>query len=194
MVCVDVDERGVVADGAFEKCDEGADGASVDASDGNRHRFAGGFGECLSGAEEEAVEVVAGCDAVVDFDGWCAVFEDVDECHKKVIDAVAQLLDVGVLVGGAFVAVDGEALVDAISVEVEGFSERFHDELLEVSREEEEFVFVGEHDEVAAAFAVGGVEPHGGHEHGGIFGDVACVGVGVAEGSAVAECVDVDAL
>ena len=39
----------------------------------------------------------------------------------------------GVLVGGAFVAVDRETLVDDLAVEIALFAQRFHDELLEIS-------------------------------------------------------------
>lgn len=48
--------------------------------------------------------------------GAVAVFEDFDEGCEEVVDAFAELLDVGVLVGGAFVAVDGDALVDGVAV------------------------------------------------------------------------------
>ncbi len=65
-----------------------------------------------------------------------AVLEDFDEGGEEVVDAFAELLDVGVLVGGAFVAVDGDALVDDFAFEVFFFAEGFHDELLEVSGEE----------------------------------------------------------
>jgi hypothetical protein len=41
-----------------------------------------------------------------------------------------------VLVGGALVAVDGEALVHHATLQVEFLAERFHHELLEVTREE----------------------------------------------------------
>ena len=39
-----------------------------------------------------------------------AAFAHFDEGGEEVVHAVAELLDVGVLVGGALVAVDGDAL------------------------------------------------------------------------------------
>ena len=130
---VDVDEGGVESDGAFKEGDEGADGLRVEAAYDDGEGFAAGIGECLTRAEVETVEVVSWCDVGGDFDGVGAVLEDVDKGDEEVVDAVTELLDVGMLVCGAFVAVDGESLVDGVSVEVEGFAEGFHDELLEVS-------------------------------------------------------------
>ena len=43
MIGVDMDERGIEADGAFKERDQGTDGACVNASDGDRHGIAAGF-------------------------------------------------------------------------------------------------------------------------------------------------------
>ena len=56
-----------------------------------------------------------------------------DEGHEEVVHAVAELLHVGVLVGGALVAVDGEPLVDPVAVAGRALAERLHDELLQVA-------------------------------------------------------------
>ena len=78
---------------------------------------------------------------------------------EEIVHAVAELLDVGVLVGGAFVAINGEALVDDLAIEVEFLAERLHDELLEVFRKQDERVLVGQDDHVLFALAVGTVMP-----------------------------------
>lgn len=57
---------------------------------------------------------------------------DFDEGGKEIRNAIAKLLDVGVLVSRSFVAVGRDALVDGVPIEVESFSERLHDELLEI--------------------------------------------------------------
>ena len=98
-----------------------------------------------------------------------AVFEHFDEGDEEVVDALAELLHVGVLVGGALVAVDGDALVDDVAVEVLLLAERLHDELLEVAGEEQEAVFVGEDDHVFLPLAVAGVVPHQRQQRGGVL-------------------------
>ena len=98
-----------------------------------------------------------------------AALANFDEGGEEVVHAIAQLLHVGVLIGRAFVSVDRDALVDGLAIEIELFSERLHDELLEVFAEEDEAVFVGKDDHVFFAFTVAGVVPSEGELHGGIF-------------------------
>ena len=85
--------------------------------------------------------------------------EDFDKDRKEVVHAVAQLLDVGVLVGGPFVAIDSEALKNLATREVVLFADRLHDELLEVAGEEEETIFVGQHHHRLGATAFGEMMP-----------------------------------
>ena len=83
------------------------------------------------------MEVVARGDAGFDFRGGAtAVLEDFDKDRKEVVHSIAQLLDVGVLVGGPFVAIDSEALKNLATRKVVLFAKRLHDELLEVAGEE----------------------------------------------------------
>ena len=87
----------------------------------------------LAGAAQETLEVVGRGGAGLDFDALSvAAFADLDEGREKVVHAVAQLLDIGVLVGGAFVAIDRDALVHNLAIEIEFLAERLHDELLKV--------------------------------------------------------------
>ena len=139
-------------------------------------------------------EVTTG-EAGFDFEGRGVLgFADFDEGGEEIVHAVAELLDIGVLVGGAFVAVDGDALVDYFAVEVEFFAEGLHDELLEVFAEEDEAVLIGEDDHVFGAFALADVIPHEGEDHGGVLGGGEGAGFFVHGGGAGEELGDVDAL
>ena len=89
--------------------------------------------EGLACAAQETLEVIGRSGAGLDFDALSiATFADLDEGREKVVHAVAQLLDIGVLVGGAFVAIDRDALVHGLAIEIEFLAERLHDELLKV--------------------------------------------------------------
>ncbi len=152
-------------------------------------------GEGLTGATEEALEEVATGEAGFDFEGWGVLgFADLDKGGEEVVHAIAELLDIGVLVGGAFVAVYGDALVDDVAVEVELFAEGLHDELLEVLAEEDEAVLIGEDDHVFGAFALADVIPHEGEDHGGVLGGGEGAGFFVHGGGAGEELGNVDAL
>ena len=73
----------------------------------------------IARAQQEAVQVIAGGDARLDLPRRAARFEHANEDRKEVGHALAQLLDVGMLVGRTFVAVDRQALVDASALQVE---------------------------------------------------------------------------
>ena len=85
--------------------------------DGDGDGFSAGFVECFAGTSEEALEVVCAGVSWVNFDTAAfSAISDFDECGEEVMDSVTELLDVGVLVSGAFVAVDCDALVDDVFV------------------------------------------------------------------------------
>ena len=90
-----------------------------DFRDGNGEGLSAGAMQRFACATQEALEVVrSGC-AGIDFHAVAvATFADLDEGGEEIIHAVAELLDVGVLVRGALVAIDGEALVHDVSVEI----------------------------------------------------------------------------
>ena len=94
--------------------------------------------------------------------------QDADERGEEVRHAVAQLLHVGVLVGRALVAVDREALVHALPVQVEPLAERLHHQLLEVAAEEQQTVLVGQHHQVLGALPARRVVPHQRQERRGV--------------------------
>lgn len=98
------------------------------------------------------------------------------------------------LVGGTLVAVDGDALVDDVAVEVVLLADGFHDELLEVFAEQHEAVLVGEDDHVLGTFAVAGLIPHEGEQHGGVLRGGKGAGFLIHGCGAGEDEVDVDAL
>ena len=119
MVGVDSGEGGVEADGALVQGDEDAEAARRDGVDGDGHRLAVVVEQGVASSEEEAEEVVAAGDGGLDLDGGAAaITEHGDEGDEEVVHAFAQLLHVGVLVGRAFVAIHGDALIHDVAVEI----------------------------------------------------------------------------
>src|SRR6059036_2165294 len=98
------------------------------------------------------------------------------------------------LVRRTFVAINGEALVNDLSSYVTFLSEGFHDELLKIAGKELQSIFVGEHDHVFAAMAIGRVIPHERELGGGVGFDVALAGNFVTSRGASEQLVNVDAL
>ena len=124
----------------------------------------------VAGAQVEALQVVAARDPGLHLERPSgAVLQHVDEGDEEVLHALPQLLHVGVLVGRALVAVDGDALVDDAPLQVELLAEGLHHELLEVAREEQQAVLVGQDDHVLRAAAVGREIPHEGEERGRVL-------------------------
>ncbi len=72
----------------------------------------------------------------------------------------AELLHIGVLVGRALVAVNGDALMHDVAIEILFLAERLHDELLQVFGEQHETVLIRQHDHVFGSLAVSGEIPH----------------------------------
>ena len=123
-----------------------------------------------------------------------AAFADFDKGSKEVVEAVAQLLHVGVLIGRPLVSVYGEALVDDITSEVLGFSQRFHDELLEVFRKENEGIFVGQNHHVAFTLAISFVIPGKGELECCVSGRISGAGLFVHHLGSFENAFEIDAL
>ena len=124
VVGVDAEEVGVQADRSFEERDQHAHGTGVHLIDGDSNISSAAAGKGFAGAEKEGLEIVARGDARLHFKGAAfAVLQDFDEDGEKVIHTIAKLLHVGVLIGRAFVAVDGQALEDFATLEVELLAE-----------------------------------------------------------------------
>ena len=127
--------RGTVTDG-------------VNPLDGDGHRLASVLEQGGPRPQQEAVEVVAGRDTRFNFQGRAAVLQHPDEHDEEVRHPLAELLDVGVLVRRALVAVDRQPLLDAVALEVELLAERLHHQLLQVAAEKQQPVLVRQHDHV----------------------------------------------
>src|SRR5690606_15362819 len=116
VVGVDANERSVETDGPFIEGDQQTDGLGRTLGHGNRDGVTVAFAKRIAGAEQKALEKIAAGDTGLHFKGLIgdAVLQYFDESDEEIIHAVAELLDVGVLVGRAFVAVNGNALVDDV--------------------------------------------------------------------------------
>src|SRR5690606_10672813 len=111
----------------------------------------------------KSIEAVARADERLDLDAASATVEVAGHAHEhgeEVVEAVAQLLHVGVLVGRTLVAVDGEALPHLVALTIEALADRLDDELLKVAREQGEAIFVGEDDHVPKAMSAALLMPH----------------------------------
>ena len=62
------------------------------------------------------------------------VAQGVDERHEEVVSTIAELLDIGVLIGAALVAENRKPLVDNVPVAVPRFAKRLHYKLLQKLR------------------------------------------------------------
>ncbi len=133
VIGVDVNQAGVQTHRALEKGHQSAHHPGIDARDGDRHGLAVVLEQGRARAQEEAVQVVAGRDAGVYLLGRPTRFQDADEDGEEVGNSLAQLLDVGMLVRGAFVAVHGQSLIDAPTLQVELLAQRLHDQLLKIA-------------------------------------------------------------
>ena len=66
------------------------------------------------------MEIIAGSDSGLHFDrSGVTVFIDFDEGREEIQNTVPQLLNIGMLVGRALVAVHGDALVHGVALQVE---------------------------------------------------------------------------
>src|SRR5712671_970779 len=135
VVRVDVNQGRVEANGAFEKRDERSQGPRIHLADRDGHRLAVVSVKSLPRANQKAVEIISGPNAGLDLDRSSAGLKDSHERYKKIVHAVAQLLDIRVLIRGTFVAIDGDSLLDPVAIEIELFSQRFHHQLLQVAAE-----------------------------------------------------------
>ena len=161
MVGVDVHERRVEADRTLEQRDQHADGERADLAHRERDALPTLFVKRLARAEEKAAEKIAAGHAGFHQHALArAVAQHLDEDSEEVQHALAKLLHVSVLVGRALVAIDADALVHDLAVEVELLAERFHDELLKILREQLQSILVRQHDHVLAATAVAEEMPH----------------------------------
>ena len=98
------------------------------------------------------------------------------------------------LVGGPFVAVDRNSLLDAAAIEIELLAERLHHQLLQIAAKQKQTVFVRKDDHVLLPFSVRRGIPHQRHQRGGIAARIVNARGGVASGGSGNHGVDVDPL
>ena len=72
------------------------------------------------------------------------------------------------LVGGAFVAINSNALVNHVTVAIQALAQGFHHQLLEVTAEHLQTIAVGQNNHVALTATTTGHVPGGGHQGGWI--------------------------
>ncbi len=65
------------------------------------------------------------------YDNLDYILEHLDEGHEEIVHAIAELLHVSVLVGGTFVAINGDALIDGSLLSLE---DRFGDRFVRIHR------------------------------------------------------------
>ena len=174
MVGVDADKRRVKASRPVEQCNYRTDRFCRHVGQRERNRLPALRAQSLARAEHERAQIVAACYAAgLDFNRVAlARFQHFNKRHKKVVYAVAQLLDVGVLVGRALVAVHAYALLDAVAAQVELLAKRLHYELLQIARKQQKPVFVRQNHHVFFARAASAIKPHQGKQHRGVFAEI----------------------
>ena len=131
-----------------------------------------------AGALQETIEEVAG-GLPIDRCDRRGIFEHLDEVHKEVVDAIAQLLHVGVLVGGTLVAIHRQALVHHLAAPIKLLAEGLHHQLLQVAAEHLQPIPVGQHHHVSLALAAARHPPGGGQQGGGVSAGIGQAGAGI---------------
>ena len=178
VVGVHVHQFAVQAHGTLEQGDQGPKAGGIEALQRDAEVEAPLLGEGRAGALQEAIQEVAG---VLPLQGRDVprVLQHFNEGHEEVVDAIAQLLHVGVLVGGALVAVDGQTLVHHLAIAVELLAEALHHQLLQVAAEHLQAVAVGQHHHVPLATPIPGPVPGGRQQGGGVVAQVTDAGGGI---------------
>ena len=73
------------------------------------------------------------------------------------------------LIRRSFVAIDRQPLMDDLAVQIELLAKGLHDELLQVTRQEQEPILVGQHDHVLRPASLARVMPCERQEQGRVF-------------------------
>src|SRR4051812_26363380 len=97
-----------------------------------------------------------------------AILQNLNKCHEEITDAFTKLLDVGVLIGRAFITVNGNSLVYDLTHPVFLLPQRFHHQLLKVAGKELKTVLIGQNDHILGTFTVTGSKPSQGEQGGGV--------------------------
>src|SRR5205823_3943903 len=115
----------------------------VDFRNADSDRFASALIERGTCPAQKSVKIIATGHPILYFKRRAiSIFTHLDEGNKKIQNAVAQLLHIGMLVGRAFVAINGNALMNNFSIEILFFSQRLHHKLLQIFAEQGESILV----------------------------------------------------
>ena len=170
MIGIDIDEAGIKAHGPLEGGDQESQGEGVHVRDAKRDAFALVLKEGPAGAAQKPLQIVATGHPGFDFERRAALgLTDFDERGEEIIHAIAELLHVGMLVGRPLVAVNGNALMDHVAIEIPLLAQRLHHELLEILAHEDETVFIRKHYHILRAFAIARGIPHQRDQHGDVL-------------------------
>src|SRR4051812_26015557 len=100
MISIDVHERPVKADGPFIQGDQRADRKRVDVRHGDGDRFAAALVKRAAASSQKPLQIIAARYARFDLKSrGVSILSHFDESDKEIGDTVAQLLDIGVLIG-----------------------------------------------------------------------------------------------
>src|SRR4051794_10073348 len=100
MIGIDVHERPVKADGPFIQGDERADRKRVHVRHGDGDRFAATLVKRAAASAQKTLEIIAARYARFHLKSRrMPILSHFDESDKEIGDTVAQLLDIGVLIG-----------------------------------------------------------------------------------------------
>ena len=117
MISVDVNERAIESNRAFVKRDQGADVERTCAGNAYRDRFASFFVKRGARSAQKSMQIIAAGYFGFDLErGTISIFRDFNECDKKIQDAVAQLLHVGVLIGRSLVSINCDSLIHSLAI------------------------------------------------------------------------------
>ena len=158
VVGVHVHQLAIEADGPLEQRDQRAEAGGIKPLQRDAQVEAPFLGEGGTGALQEAIEEIAGVLALKRRN-IAGILEHLDEGHEEIVDTITQLLHIGVLIGGALVAINGKTLVHHLAGTIELLAEALHHQLLQVAAEHLQAIPVGEHHHVAPPLAATGHVP-----------------------------------
>src|ERR1041385_1229224 len=111
MISVNVDQGRVKSHRPFIKRDQNTHRKGRYFIDGNGDRFPVVFEQGLACSEIKAIQVIARSDAGFDFNRCVfTILQHLDKSDEEIVDSISKLLNISMLVGGAFISVDRDSL------------------------------------------------------------------------------------
>src|SRR4051812_9237155 len=116
MVGIDVNQAGVESDRALVQPNQDANIKRSHFRDRNRDRFAAAVIESGTGSAQKPLQIIPARHSLFDLEPpRVPVLLHLNESDEEIQDAVAQLLDVCMLVGRTLVPVNRDALMDDVA-------------------------------------------------------------------------------